>query len=285
MSWKRLCIESREEIQKYLKNKFETSDLNFTNLFLWSFSENIEFKIKNELLYIRGTYEDEKYYFTPISKDDNISSLLEAFKKIISKQRRIVFIPEKYKQLLEDHIEFVEERDSFDYIYLQEDLATLKGRKFSSKKNKVNKFKKIYDYTYSKITKDNIEEVRSFQRKWMDERINKDSILISESAGIEKILDNYDKLNLRGGFIKVDGNIVAYAIGEKLNDELAVIHIEKGIVEYLGSYQMINQYLAKEEFDDVKYINREDDFGSLGLREAKLSYNPVKLLKKYTIKN
>lgn len=285
MSWKRLCIESREEIQKYLKNKFETSDLNFTNLFLWSFSENIEFKIKNEILYIRGTYEDEKYYFTPISKDDNISSLLEAFKKIISKQRRIVFIPEKYKQLLEDNIEFVEERDSFDYIYLQEDLATLKGRKFSSKKNKVNKFKKIYDYTYSKITKDNIEEVRSFQRKWMDERINKDSILISESAGIEKILDNYDKLNLRGGFIKVDGNIVAYAIGEKLNDELAVIHIEKGIVEYLGSYQMINQYLAKEEFDDVKYINREDDFGSLGLREAKLSYNPVKLLKKYTIKN
>ncbi len=283
MSWKRLCIESREEIQKYLKNKFETSDLNFTNLFLWSFSENIEFKIKNEILYIRGTYEDEKYYFTPNSKDDSISSLLEAIKKIISKQRRIVFIPEKYKQLLEDNIEFVEERDSFDYIYLQEDLATLKGRKFSSKKNKVNKFKKIYDYTYSKITKDNIEEVRSFQRKWMDERINKDSILISESAGIEKILDNYDKLNLRGGFIKVDGNIVAYAIGEKLNDELAVIHIEKGIVEYLGSYQMINQYLAKEEFDDVKYINREDDFGSLGLREEKLSYQPIEFIKKYSI--
>ena len=101
--------------------------------------------------------------------------------------------------------------------------------------------------------------------------------------GIEELLNNYENLGLRGGIIKVDKKIVAYAIGEKLTADMGVIHIEKGIFDYQGSYQMIDMYVAKEEFSDVQYINREDDFGSLGLREAKLSSPQIKLLKQYSI--
>ncbi|MGL5934452.1 MAG: phosphatidylglycerol lysyltransferase domain-containing protein, partial [Cetobacterium sp.] len=139
MDWKKLTIDSREELQKFLKNKFETSDMNFTNLFLWSFSENIQYTVENEILYIKGFYEGNEYYFSPVSKDDNKDKMIDAVKKIKEKNGKILFIPEIYKEFLKEDFIVTEERDSFDYIYLQEDLAELKGRKFSSKKNKINK--------------------------------------------------------------------------------------------------------------------------------------------------
>lgn len=282
MDWKKLTIDSREELQKFLKNKFETSDMNFTNLFLWSFSENIQYTVENEILYIKGFYEGNEYYFSPVSKDDNKDKIITAVKKIKEKNGKIVFIPESYKEFLKEDFIVTDERDSFDYIYLQEDLAELKGRKFSSKKNKINKFKKTYNFTYEKISRENIEDIRIFQREWTENR-KEDTIIISETMGIEELLNNYETLELRGGVIKVDGKIVAYAIGEKLTENMGVIHIEKGIFDYQGSYQMINMYVAKEEFSDVKLMNREDDFGSLGLREAKLSYQPIEFIKKYSI--
>ena len=282
MNWKRLLTESRAEINEFLENRFETSDLNFTNFYLWSFSENIEYAIQDDVLYIRGYYEGKEYYFAPISRERNQKKIIDAVKWIKNQNGKLVFIPEEYAQFLEGDFELKEERDSFDYIYLREDLAFLKGRKFSSKKNKVNKFIKTYEYTYEKISDSNIEEVRAFQQKWSENRKD-DEIILSETLGIEGVLNNYEKLKLRGGVLKVDNRIVAYAIGEKLTENMGVVHIEKGDFEYMGSYQMINMLLAREEFPDVEFLNREDDFGSLGLREAKLSYQPIKFLKKYSI--
>lgn len=282
MNWKKLTIESRNELQNFLKEKFETSDMNFTNLFLWSFSENIQYAIEDDIVYIKGVYEGDEYYFSPVSKNGSKDEVISAVKRIKEYGGKIVFIPESYEDFLKEKFILVEERDSFDYIYLQEDLAELKGRKFSSKKNKINKFKKMYNFTYEKISKENIEDIRAFQRRWTENR-KEDTIIISETLGIEELLNNYERLELRGGVIKVDEKIVAYAIGEKLTENMGVIHIEKGILDYQGSYQMINMYVAKEEFSDVEFINREDDFGSIGLREAKFSYQPIKFLKKYSI--
>ncbi|MGL5982782.1 MAG: DUF2156 domain-containing protein [Cetobacterium sp.] len=282
MNWKKLTLESKSSIDEFLKNSFETSDLNFTNFYLWSFSENIEYSINDNILNIRGYYGGVEYYFAPICKEFNEEDIVLNIKKIKDLNGKFVFIPEQYNDFLKDNFILEEERDSFDYIYLQEDLAFLKGRKFSSKKNKINKFFKTYAFEYEKISNNNIEEVRDFQRKWSENRKH-DEIILSETMGIEELLNNYEKLNLRGGILKVDDKVIGYAIGEKITQNMAVIHIEKADSEYSGSYQMINMLLAKEEFGDMEFINREDDFGSLGLREAKLSYQPIKLIKKYSI--
>ncbi|MGL4998890.1 DUF2156 domain-containing protein [Cetobacterium sp.] len=282
MSWKKLTIDSKDEIQKFLKSNFETSDLNFTNFYLWSFSENIEYCIENDILNIKGIYLGEEYFFAPISKTFNKKNIIENIELLKKNGKKFVFIPETYNEFLKDIFDLKEERDSFDYIYLREDLSTLKGRKFSSKKNKINKFVKTYNFNYEKITKSNIEEVREFQKSWTRNRKD-DIIILSETMGIEEILNNYEKLELRGGVLKVDDKVIAYSIGEKTTENTGVIHIEKADFEYLGSYQMINMLVAKEEFLDVEFLNREDDFGSSGLREAKLSYQPIKFLKKYSI--
>ena len=43
------------------------------------------------------------------------------------------------------------------------------------------------------------------------------------------ILHNFDKLDLIGAMIKIDGKVIAYSLGEVLNDEYAVITHRKGI--------------------------------------------------------
>ena len=134
------------------------------------------------------------------------------------------------------------------------------------------------------IDEKNICEVIKFQEEWCQNReCYSIPVLNNENIGIMHILHNFDKLDLIGAMIKIDEKVIAYSLGEVLNDEYAVIHIEKGLNNYIGSYQMINYLFAQNEFSKCKYINREDDFGDEGLREAKESYHPVFLLKKYEI--
>lgn len=284
---KDLTIESKSEIDSFLKYRFQLSDLNFTNLFIWSKSENIKYYIEDETLFIKGNYMGEDYYFSPIRKDLDFEKLRIAFRKIASIKTKIVFIPCEYGDILKDEFNLIKVRDTFDYIYNQSDLGELKGRKFSQKKNKINQFMKKFNFTYEKISEKNINEIIEFQNQWLIEKINSEpeskEILEEENLGIKEILKNYFILNLRGGLIRVDNKLIGYAIGEKITEDMGVIHIEKGDVNYSGIYQMINKFVAKEEFSDIKYLNREDDFGVEGLRKAKMSYHPIKLLEKYTM--
>jgi len=48
-------------------------------------------------------------------------------------------------------------------------------------------------------------------------------------------------------------------------------------------YQLVNREFARLLFQECKYLNREQGLGSMGLRNAKLSYHPVELVKKYLV--
>lgn len=282
MEWKILTIEDRDRLKRYFNKELVTSDLNFTNIYIWSESEGIEYLIDNDTLIIKGVYDDKEYFLPPLTEDNDSEKILKGVEKIVELGgREIIFIPELYYPILKDRYNLKDVRDSYDYIYLQEDLATLKGRKYSAKKNKVNQFKRNYHFNFEKIDESSIEEIREFQREWVDER-KMEKIILGEHLGIENILNNYRKLELIGGVLKVDGKVVGYSIGEIINDEYGVIHIEKGDSNYQGVYQAINLFTS-QLFEGIKYLNREDDFGDSGLRKAKESYLPYTMLKKYSI--
>lgn len=287
MEWKYLEIQDKEIIDEYTKNRFITCDYNFTNQFLWSKGEETSYKVENDVLIIKGIYMGEEYYYMPIPKTEEIENIISwknIIKDIITNGKRVILVPEYWKNILEDTFLLEERRESFDYIYNTEDLAFLKGRKYSKKKNRINNFKKLYNYTYESITPENVNEVINFQGCWCENReCESIPVLKNENIGILNILHNFSKLDIKGGMIKVDGKIVAYSLGEILNDKYGVVHIEKGKNEYIGSYQMINYLFSQNEFSNCKFLNREDDFGDEGLREAKESYHPIELLKKYEI--
>lgn len=107
---------------------------------------------------------------------------------------------------------------------------------------------------------------------------------MGEWEAVREILTNYHILNLTGGVIMIEGRVEAFTIGELLNENTAVVHIEKANPEIPGLYPMINQQFCEKSLHNITYVNREQDLGIDGLREAKLSYYPDHFEEKYQIR-
>ncbi len=179
--------------------------------------------------------------------------------------------------LYPDTFEFVEERDSADYIYSRENLANLQGKKFHAKRNHISKFMRNNpDWVYKELCKDNIEDAYFVAHKW---HMQNDSDK-SELVAIREALDNFDELSLFGGVLYVNSRPVAMTIGSKINDSVCDVNFEKA-VDVDGAYAVINNEFAKANAEFLQF-NREEDLGIEGLRKSKLSYNPDKILMKYT---
>ena len=104
-----------------------------------------------------------------------------------------------------------------------------------------------------------------------------------EKKSVLLALNNMDELGLTGGTIFIDGKLCAFTVGERLHPHVQLIHIEKANTEYDGIFPMINQQYVLHECEDVELINREEDMGIEGMRKAKRSYNPLKMIEKYLI--
>jgi hypothetical protein len=111
-----------------------------------------------------------------------------------------------------------------------------------------------------------------------------DQTLDAENRAIVKVMHDWSKLGgLIGAGLVVDDKMIAYTIGEALDETSVVIHFEKGCPNFKGVYQAINQMFLDRCCRGFRIVNREQDLGDEGLRKAKLSYNPVGFLKKYQI--
>lgn len=176
------------------------------------------------------------------------------------------------------------DRDMFDYIYDKNSLMNLSGKKYSTPRNHINKFLKLYgNFEFLPITKELIPEIISFTENFSFNS-EKDDIADYELKKCIDVLNNYEEYGLLGGVLKVSGKVIGYSIGEIIGDTL-ICHIEKADISFHGAYQMVtNQFLKMYATDDeIKYVNREDDSGDEGLRKAKLSYRPIELLEKNTV--
>ncbi len=167
------------------------------------------------------------------------------------------------------------------YIMLK-NLLSLKEISFTKKKNLLNQFEKQYKYEFVHLDGRWIREAENFQVDWCyyKDCDNKD-ILIKENHVILKVFDVWERLDgIIGGGICVEDRLIAFTVAEPVDDKTLVIHFEKGCPTYKGVYQAINTIFLRKCARDYIYVNREQDLGDRGLRQAKLSYNPCCFLKK-----
>jgi len=188
----------------------------------------------------------------------------------------------RFNKYLPELTEFTPDRDNWDYVYLQEKLATLAGRKLHSKKNHYNAFIKDHpDFVYEKITPENKDECIEFGKQWIINREETDPTIIREYSAIQEGLNNLEALQIRGGLIRLDGQVKAFTFGERTSKETMVVHVEKADPDIRGLFTAINKEFVSRECQDVIYVNREEDMGIEGLRKAKESYHPEFMLRKY----
>ena len=169
----------------------------------------------------------------------------------------------------------------YDYIYTSESLRTLKGKKLHSKRNYVNRFSTL-NYTFERITPDNIADCRRMSSEWC----RRNSAVPNEGRAEEMCAvgvgpQHFFELGLEGGLIRVNGEVQAFSYGERQNSDTFVTHVEKAFTDFDGAYPMINYLMANEFCGGYKYINREEDMGEENLRKAKRSYHPAYMLEKY----
>ncbi|NLG93546.1 MAG: DUF2156 domain-containing protein [Clostridiales bacterium] len=250
-----------------------------------------EYAVDRDMLFFKVRYVNGKTAFTlPIgcgSTEDALETL-EHYARRNKTHLAFCSVPEEGLAILQnrygDAVAYTQNRDSFDYLYIAEDMRSFAGRRFSGQRNHVNKFQKLYpDFRYVPMNEDNIGRVIEFFDRYAPEHVKDNPIAREETLRAKEILTYFIRFGLLGGFLEVDGQIIAFSIGEIVGDTLFV-HIEKALKEYQGSYQMmVKQFALHEVTEKVRYITREDDAGDPGLRKSKLSYHPVRLLEKYFV--
>jgi len=171
-----------------------------------------------------------------------------------------------------------DDRENFDYLYLRSELAALSGKKFHKKKNLVNAFMKAWpNHEQRLLEPELIPDAREILNKWKEDRGDDADYIPSKES-----LDMFSDFDMRGAIYYINGKPVAYCLGEGVaGGTIFCIHFEKGLEQYKGIYQYMNQAFAASLDSGYTYINREQDLGNAGLRQAKMTYRPVAFVKKF----
>jgi hypothetical protein len=277
----------------------DISEFSFTNLFMWRNSYKLLYREHDGHLIL---FSKEPFAHTPnLSKRNSSlfflppvgSNPVSLMIKILQEHRGVEFhrVPgdikngiinsEQYSSL---SLEIIEDRNNWDYIYEVENLKTLPGNRYRQNRRWLNKFLDSYQFDFQLISEEVIEKVKKLQVEWWQKRGGEeDAALEEEQKAIYEALDNFSELNYKGALLCIDDTCAAYTFGEMLNPNTLVIHIEKAHKEFEGAYQAINNLFLKKCCEDTLYVNREQDLGIPGLRRAKESYKPIRMVKKSII--
>lgn len=293
LTFREPAVSDREAVQKCTAAyNYPLCEHCFVDLFIWQGHYHTRICFYEGFLLVKMTpfSGDHDYYLAPIGEGD-LKAAIEAMMADAA-ENGIPFVMVSVAEEMLPRIEaampgafeFSWSEDGADYVYLSEKLQTLAGKKLQSKRNLVNRFKANYGdrWSYEDITEDNIHEVFDFHLKWIDDNDHlNESDFLGETCAISLALRNFTALGLRGGILRLDGEIIAFTLGCQSTPDLYVMQIEKADHTIQGAYQMINQQFVLHNCTEVTYINREEDLGIEGLRQAKRSYQPEMLVKKF----
>ena len=290
LEFKRPQLEDKELIEHYFRTYPSRScERTFINVFLWARFYGVGYAVIEDTLVFQSK-DEKKFTFTyPAGEKEDIKRAIEVLMEY-SRENAVPFAmhnvteeqAEQLEELFPGMFEMEYNRDIADYIYETEKLATLSGKKLHGKRNHINKFKAMYDdWSYEPITKENLEECFQMALKWRQQNgCEEDEEKNSEMCVTMNSLRLFKELGAVGGLLRVNGEIVAFTMGEPICEDTFVVHIEKAFADVEGAYPMINQQFVQHECMDYLYVNREEDTGAEGLRKAKLSYRPVFLIEK-----
>lgn len=205
------------------------------------------------------------------------------------------FVPEHYihqfgRRQVASYFHIKELAGHADYIYSTQDLAELKGNKYSKKRNLINQFERKYvgkgQVVLAPITVSEKSACIDFLEKWCaannctaDERED----LECEKEAVKFTFEHLEALEIKGLLLRIDGEVCAFGIGAHLTPNMGVFHFEKAYANIKGLYQYFDNQCMKHLFKGYEFVNKENDMGIPGLSKAKKSYYPVKIVKSYQL--
>jgi hypothetical protein len=277
-------IEVSIDMRPVLHPKFQAltdgiSEFSFANIYLFRHTHNYRIsRLGNGLFVITGRDNEKPFFMLPFGLPDEniIRELFNNYQvmKAVSGQHAEILATMGYS--------VCEDRDNFDYLYSREDLVNLTGRKFHKKKNLLHIFIRNNEYQAKPLLEEYRDDALQILEWWNNQHDGPNDFHAAMEA-----LEKMWPLQLCGGIFYIDRQPIAYCLGEELSlGESFVIHFEKAVLgeNFKGVYQYINQAFASILPEKYKTVNREQDLGDPGLRQAKMSYHPLDFIRKYKVK-
>lgn len=297
INFKCLSLDDKDIIERYVdREKLESYEYLFSSLYMWRKLNNVKYSIINNALVIekneegKGTFYAQPLKYTKENLTEIIDTLIERNTNYTDREYLFGDADESFiedlKKYTDFKIEVIEDINDFEYVYNTKDLIDLRGKKYHGKKNHVNSFEKSYEYEIKTIDNEKvIKDCLMLLHNWHEEvAVTVDKEMLMEIDAIKDLFSELHFFDLKSIAIYVDGELAGFSVGEIVNNKLAVIHVERGEINYKGIYAFLNRKFLIESFADTETVNRQEDTGNEGLRKAKQSYHPVKMVKKYLIK-
>lgn len=263
---------------------------------MWRKLNNVKYALVDDTLIIekneegKGTFYAQPYGYKKENLISLVETLMERNQDYTDREYLFGDVDENFLEDLKKNTDFkieaFEDVNDFEYVYSTSELIELKGKKYHGKKNHVNSFEKSYSYEIKTISSDKvINDCLDLLHKWHEEvAVTVDREMLMEIDAIKDLFRELHLCDLQSIAIYVEGNLAGFAVGERVNDEMAVIHVERGEISFKGVYAFLNRKFLTESFADTELVNRQEDTGNEGLRKAKQSYHPIKMVKKYLVK-
>ena len=287
IEFKRIQPKDREIYQRYfLDGEERGAELSFVNLNLWG---EQSYAIVEDQFVLFSCFHDKYVYTFPVGNGDKRAALDLLIAD--AKERGIPFvltgIYEKEKAVVEslypNRFEFHSPESFYDYVYAIDDLADLAGKKYHRKRNHCRRFSSAHSYLVRPISSEDFPRLSVFVKEWYESRAEDGANFDMEILAIERVLESYDDLGMYGLILEVEGQIVAFTMGNRFSLNTIDVNFEKA-KDVDGAYAVINQSFAqfiRSNIPEIRFFNREEDMGIEGLRRAKENYFPHHKVVKY----
>jgi len=308
MNFRDIVPEDQALLNEYIKDidNYQT-DFSIATILLFQEFQKPEICIDEKSIFIKGFFSGEETFFSPLCKLEDFN---ESMEKIITyfkekdKPYKILYIQEEYiKEFLKyKNIDFGQNKENFyekygkiksnefvvyndrndaEYIYLPSNLINLEGNKYRKIREKIRSFKKEFKNNYEIVEycQNDFKSLLNLLDSWNKEK-NSDSV--TEIKRMKFVLENKEKLDLKIYLLKINNNLAGMTIMQILPNNVGVIIFEKSFSKYKNANCILNLFEANH-LKNCKVISRQEDMGIEGLRQAKLSFRPCCLEKKFNI--
>ncbi len=289
-----ICLNQQKTFRKLLaKMDYErfNESWNFMNLWMWWKPYNIKAVFENDMIACVMHGKEQEWFLRPIAMKKDLKSWFELTKRITGLEFTIIHnaheeLIDAFKghglkvQVSDEDVELAE------YFYEADTFRNYAGKKLQKKRNLVNRFKKDHEgnWEFRVLGKGDIPVVQEFTKKWERHNFKDLEYFKVEIQIVNDLLEDLNQFDdfVFGG-IFIGGKIEGFSLGERVGDDFININIEKANSDIIGLYQVLASEFLKKAAPNVKYVSREDAADDDGLKKSKMSYRPIKVVKKYDI--
>jgi uncharacterized protein len=281
------------------------SDYTFSQLYTWRNSLRILWTTLHGHLCVFANGSGDLTLLMPPLGDGNTPRALEAAFELMDDYNAVHGVPDRSR------VEYASEeslarcgRDGLivqpmgaDYVYDLRRMIDLAGGDLASKRQAKNRFLRNYEHRvelYDPAT--HRAACRALLDSWKQRQDaqHEDETEFSalkrrkETIATSLTLDCANDLGLRGLVVYVKSanqwQLRGFTFGEHLGTDQSSITIEKTDLSIKGLAQFIFSEFCQRCWADRPLVNVGDDWGLKTLAWTKMSYRPVKMLQKYTLR-